>query len=85
MEKTRVIKFEMTYGEYLALVVAATAEISITDARLESKKEHEKYDELYYSSKARVEALRSVLKKMDDRVNAVIREDVDKKFEFTKG
>ena len=82
MEKTRVIQFEMTYGEYLALVVAATADISSTTTYLESKEEH---DERYRSNMARVEALRSVLKKMDERVTAVIHEDVDKKYEYMKG
>lgn len=82
MEKTKVIQFEMTYGEYLALVVAATADISSTTTYLESKEEH---DERYRSNMARVETLRSVLKKMDERVTAVIREDVDKKYEYMKG
>ena len=82
MEKTRVIQFEITYEEYLALVVAATADISTTTSYLESKEEH---DESYRSSMARVNTLKSVLNKMDDRVGAVIKEDVDKAYAFMKG
>lgn len=66
----------------MALVVAATADISSTTTYLESKEYH---DARYRSNMARVEALRSVLKKMDERVTAVIREDVDKKYEYMKG
>lgn len=82
MEKTRVIQFEMTYEEYLALVVAATFEINSTSAYLETREEQ---DEHYHSSKARVEALKRVLDKMDKRVGAVIKEDVDKAYAFMKG
>ena len=82
MEKTRVIQFEMTYEEYLALVIAANSEIASTSSYLEIKEEQ---DELYRSSKSRVEALERVLKKMDERVGAVIKEDVHKEYEFMKG
>lgn len=82
MEKTRVIQFEMTYEEYLAIVVAATFEINTTSAYLETREEQ---DEHYFSSKARVEALKRVLNKMNERVGAVIKEDVDKAHAFMKG
>lgn len=82
MEKTRVIQFEMTYEEYLAIVVAATFEINATSAYLETRGGR---NEHYSSGKARVEALKKVLQKMNERVDDVIKDDADKKYAFMKG
>lgn len=82
MQKTKVIQFEMTYEEYLALVVAATAEITSSKEYLADEVEH---DGLYTNTRKRVEALEAVLKKMDDRVSAVILEDANKRYEYMKG
>lgn len=82
MKDSRVIQFELTYGEYLALHVAATAEISSSKVYLAGKKDH---DDLYINTEKRVETLELVLKKMLDAVNTAIEEDVNKKYKFMKG